>query len=49
MMRTCPTCSTDHFRWEPCTPVSRRPFCIGCGYYLAVNGAHRPDCTTKGN
>ena len=28
-----------------CTPVSRRPFCPGCGYHLAVNGAHRADCT----
>lgn len=38
-------CSTDHFRCEPCAPVSRRPFCKGCGLFMAVNGQHRPDCT----
>lgn len=27
-------------------PLVRPGFCPGCGYYFAVNNAHRADCTS---
>ncbi len=27
------------------TEIHARPFCIGCGYFYAVHGEHRTDCT----
>jgi hypothetical protein len=30
-----------------CAVIRARPFCKGCGYYYAVNGAHRVDCTAQ--
>ncbi|WP_033725638.1 hypothetical protein [Mycobacterium avium] len=27
--------------------LARAGMCCGCGYYFAVHGAHRADCTTE--
>lgn len=34
-------------RWHQVNTAARdrAGFCIGCGYYHAVNGHHRTDCT----
>ncbi|WP_260973467.1 hypothetical protein [Mycolicibacterium llatzerense] len=30
---------------ETAQTFTRQGFCPGCGYYFAVNNAHRADCT----
>lgn len=36
-------------RWDQVNTASRdrRGFCTGCGYYHAVHGTHRDDCTLQ--
>jgi hypothetical protein len=43
----CPACNAEMFRQMRALSTHPVTYCRGCGYFAAVHGEHRDDCTPK--